>query len=78
MSAGNASPERLDLAITGMTCGHCVAGVTQALAELDGVTTERVAIGAASVMLDRNRASSAAVIEAIRDAGYDAHVTGAA
>ncbi len=63
----------LDLAISGMSCGHCVAAVKSALQELPGVTVNQVTIGSASVSLEPGAAPSA-VLDAIRDAGYDADV----
>ena len=73
-----ATPERsLDLAIDGMSCGHCVAAVRGALAELPGVTVKKVAVGSAAVTIEPGTTSPDAVVEAIRDAGYEAQVTGA-
>ena len=63
--------------ITGMSCGHCVAAVTRALEELPGVKVRDVARGSALVELDAGAASVETVIDAIRDAGYDARVAGA-
>lgn len=68
-----AQGQPLDLVITGMSCGHCVAAVKGALEELPGVTVNQVAIGSASVLLAAG-ASQDAVVEAVRDAGYDASV----
>ena len=36
--------DKLTMQITGMTCGHCVAGVTRALKGVPGVTVDQVAI----------------------------------
>ena len=49
-----ASSQRLELAIEGMTCGHCVAGVTRALQRCDGVAWVGVdlALGRAAVIGD--------------------------
>ena len=35
--------ERVTFALSGMTCGHCVASVTKALKNIDGVRLEKVA-----------------------------------
>jgi len=70
------STHALTLAVEGMSCGHCVAAVSEALRELPGVDVQQVAVGSASVVLDPTSASQATVIEAIRDAGYDARVAG--
>ena len=64
----------LDLAIDGMSCGHCVAAVRDALGQVTGVTVKDVAVGSAAVIIDPARTSPSAVVEAIRDAGYDAEV----
>lgn len=61
--------------VTGMTCGHCVASVTEELSELDGVETVEVELnkGGASVVT----VTSAAVLDeglvraAITEAGYE-------
>ena len=64
---------RLTLSIAGMSCGHCVAAVRSALQEVPGVSVEQVVIGSASVTLAPN-ASADALVESLRDAGYDATV----
>ncbi|HYW33394.1 MAG TPA: heavy-metal-associated domain-containing protein [Gemmatimonas sp.] len=64
--------QRLDLTIADMTCGHCINAVRDALKSLPGVTVEHVRMGKASVTLTPQGASPAALIEAIRDAGYRA------
>ena len=68
------SPRPLHLAIDGMSCGHCVAAVRDALAGLPGVTVQRVAVGSAAVTIEPGTTPPAAVVEAIRDAGYEARV----
>ena len=68
--------ERISLAITGMSCGHCVGAVRRALEGLDGVRVEQVAIGTATVAIDPARATADSITTAIEDAGYLAHVAG--
>ncbi|HEU4630549.1 MAG TPA: heavy-metal-associated domain-containing protein [Gemmatimonadaceae bacterium] len=63
---------RTTLTIDGMSCGHCVLSVKQALEGLDGVTVEHVAIGAATVAYDPAVASPDQIVEAVSDAGYTA------
>jgi copper chaperone len=41
-----------ELKIEGMTCGHCVRAIEQALGALDGVRTIEVEIGRARVEAD--------------------------
>lgn len=69
------------LKIEGMTCGHCVRHVDEALRALDGVAEVevRLAEGEALVRHDA-RAPVAGLVEAVREAGYEAaagQVTGA-
>jgi copper chaperone len=66
--------QQVNLAIDGMSCGHCVAAVTEALAGLPGVEVRRVAVGAASVALDPQTTSTAALVDVVREAGYDARI----
>jgi copper ion binding protein len=60
----------LELQISGMSCGHCVSAVKNALQELDGVQVKKVEIGSASVDYDPARSSPSAIENAIEDAGY--------
>ncbi len=62
--------ERLTLNISGMSCGHCVGRVTQALAGVDGVRAEDVRIGSATVSYDAGKTSVAQIVEALDSAGY--------
>jgi copper chaperone len=61
---------RTTLKIDGMSCGHCVASVKRALASLDGVTVENVAVGSATVAYDPAVASPEKIADVISDAGY--------
>lgn len=61
---------RVTLKIDGMTCGHCVAQVTKALKEVDGVDVEQVTIGTATVSFDPASASAERITQAIQDQGY--------
>ena len=74
MQPSSSSASTLHLAIDGMSCGHCVAAVKDALAELPGVHVERVAIGEATVALTPGAPTVDALVEAVRDAGYEARV----
>ena len=64
-------PETTRLNVTGMTCGHCVAAVTNALESLPGVTAVEVKLdtGEARVWGD---ADLATLIAAIQEEGYEA------
>lgn len=59
------------LEIGGMTCGHCLRSVKQALDGLTGVTLDEVRIGKAVVTFDETQVSADAIAEAVRDAGYE-------
>jgi copper chaperone CopZ len=63
---------RTTLKIDGMSCGHCVASVKRALASLDGVTVENVAVGSATLAYDPAVASPEKIADVISDAGYTA------
>ena len=68
--------ETLKLAITGMSCGHCVASVRRALDGVPGVDVRDVAIGGAELGVRAADAgpATAAALAAVRDAGYEAAV----
>ena len=61
--------------IGGMTCGHCLRMVQQALTSLDGVKLDDLRIGKAIVTFDESKLSADAVAEAVRDAGYEVLAT---
>jgi copper chaperone len=63
---------RTTLKIDGMSCGHCVMSVKQALQGLEGVTVENVAVGTATVSYDPATASPEQIAEAVTEAGYTA------
>lgn len=62
---------RTELTVTGMTCEHCVASVTEEISEIEGV--QRVAVdlasGAVTVTADREL-DRAAIAAAVDEAGY--------
>ena len=63
---------KLELEIEGMSCGHCVAAVSEALKELPGVNVDRVTIGAAEVSYEPAHVSPEQIVLAVEDAGYNA------
>lgn len=63
------------LEIGGMTCGHCLRSVKDALGELPGVTLEEVRIGKAVVSFDETTVKPETIAEAVRDAGYEVLAT---
>jgi len=64
--------ERVTMSMDGMGCGHCVKAVRDALAELPGVQVERVDVGSATVSFDPALTPREQVVDAVRDAGYEA------
>lgn len=63
---------KITLNITGMSCGHCLNAVNQALGRLDGVQIDSVRIGRADLQYDEALTGPDAIISAIADAGYQA------
>lgn len=62
--------ETLHLTIDGMTCGHCVRAVAQALNQVEGVEIEGVAVGRADLRYDPALTSPDVIEAAIDAAGY--------
>lgn len=65
--------EQVTLQVEGMSCGHCVKAVQQAITSVEGATADAVDIGKATVTYDPGRTSVGALIDAVQDAGYEAH-----
>ena len=64
--------KELTLHITGMSCGHCLNAVSQALNAMPGVKVESVEIGRAVVSYDEGAVKPDAIERAVSDAGYTA------
>ena len=60
-----------ELAITGMTCGHCSAAVKKALEKVSGVTSADVDLAAGRAKVS-GTAPVAALVAAVQDEGYQA------
>ena len=57
--------------VTGMTCGHCVASVTEEVSELDGVQNVDVDLETGSVTIESTTPlEDDAVRAAVEEAGY--------
>jgi len=57
--------------VTGMTCGHCVASVTEEVQEIAGVSDVRVDLASGAVTVtSSNPLDDAAVRAAVEEAGY--------
>lgn len=64
--------QKLTLHIAGMSCGHCVNAVSQALSAIPGVKDVSVQMGRAVVSYNENEVKPDAMERAIGDAGYTA------
>ncbi len=65
----------LSMQISGMTCGHCVKSVRDALSSVPGVEVEQVEIGSANVRFDEQKVDVAHIKQAVTEEGF--LVTGA-
>ena len=63
---------QITLHITGMSCGHCLHAVNEALASKPGVQLESLRMGRAVVSYDEQITDPAAIESLIADAGYTA------
>ncbi|WP_334122421.1 heavy-metal-associated domain-containing protein [Glutamicibacter sp.] len=63
-----------EIKISGMTCGHCVASVTEELKELSGVQNVDVLLDAQGIstatVTSTEKLSESSIREAIDEAGY--------
>ena len=64
--------KQLKLEVSGMSCGHCVGAVRDALAGVPGVKVDEVRIGSASVTIDETKTKVSELVDAVSDAGYEA------
>ena len=74
------APQRILLAVEGMSCAGCVHTVETALTKLPGVASAAVnlATGEAAVVFDPARQTPAQLVEAVQSAGYSAREAAAA
>lgn len=57
--------------VTGMTCAHCVASVTEEIGEIDGVSGVVVDLPTGAVTVTSTRPiDDAQVLAAVQEAGY--------
>ena len=64
--------KELKLEVSGMSCGHCISAVREALGNVPGVKVEAVGIGSAAVTYDESKTTVGDLVDAIADAGYEA------
>ena len=62
------------LNVRGMTCGHCESAVERALADVPGVTRVVKVSREESVAVVEGEADPAALLEAVREEGYEVEV----
>jgi copper chaperone len=65
----------LSLHIEGMSCGHCLNAVRQALGEVPGVEVISIQMGRARVSYDEGLTGPSQIEAAVADAGYSATAT---
>lgn len=64
-------PQIQTYTVTGMTCGHCVASVTEEVQEIPGVQDVSVVLETGSVTVtSEQEIDDAAVKAAVEEAGY--------
>ena len=67
-----AAPTTTTIAVTGMTCSHCVAAVTKEVAKLDAVVGVTVDLISGAVTVESNGpVDPAELVAAIDEAGYE-------
>lgn len=63
--------DNLTLRVPDMSCGHCVASVSNAVREVAGVRDVKVDLDAKRVEVEGDGLELAPVAEAVREAGYE-------
>ncbi|MER6553799.1 MULTISPECIES: heavy-metal-associated domain-containing protein [Streptomyces] len=56
--------------VTGMTCGHCVASVTEEVSEVPGVDQVEVDLAGGTVLVRGGELDDIAIRAAVAEAGY--------
>ena len=56
--------------VTGMTCAHCVASVTEEVQEIDGIQAVEVLLETGLLTVTAPTVDDAAVRSAVEEAGY--------
>lgn len=64
--------QTVELQVTGMTCGHCVQHVTEALESVPGVRKASVDLESGTAVVTATDAATEALVAAVEDAGYQA------
>lgn len=66
--------QRLELAVTGMTCNHCVESVRRAVTECTGVQTVEVSLNRGRVVVEGENLDPGRIMSAIEELGYRATI----
>ena len=66
------SEQRVELAVSGMTCSHCAESVRRALAECHGVISSKVDLDAGRATVLGEYLDPAQLESAVAQIGYDA------
>jgi copper ion binding protein len=66
------SVHELSYTVSGMSCAHCTAAVTEEVEQVSGVSAVEVDLDTKLVVVRGEGLSDDAVREAIREAGYEA------
>ncbi|MBB1517642.1 heavy-metal-associated domain-containing protein [Aquipseudomonas guryensis] len=61
------------LKVSGMSCGHCVRAITQAVHSLDDAAEVQIDLAAAEVRV-ASRLTPEQLLQAVRDEGYGAEL----
>jgi copper chaperone len=65
------NPNLATFAVVGMTCGHCVASVTEEVSEVDGITSVDVDLATGRLTVASDAAIDAhAIKRAVETAGF--------
>ena len=72
MSPSSTASPGVAYLVSGMTCGHCVAAVTEEVSRVAGVTAVDVDLATKLVHVHGTALDGAALVAAIDEAGYDA------
>ena len=64
--------ESIELKITGMTCGHCVAHTKKSLEAVPGVSQVEVSLDPGSAKVSGEHLDTQALVDAVKQAGYEA------
>lgn len=68
---GGMALDQLEYTVAGMTCGHCVAAVTEEVEQVPGVTGVSVELERGRVLVEGASVDDGAIRAAVEEAGYE-------